>query len=158
MKVVVNATPIISLACVGRTHLLERFFGRIFVAQAVYGEIKAKRGYGHDEIDQPWIEVRSIQGEHYKPLLLHQLDAGEAETILLAKEISADFVVIDENLGYRLATHAGLSVIRTLSLLLRAKEKGYIAEVKPLLDEMIARGRWYSTAVYHAVLRQAGEQ
>jgi hypothetical protein len=155
MIVVANTTPIISLACVGRLDLLERSFGKILVAEAVYQEIKAKHGYGHDEIDQPWIEVRSIQGELYKQLLLHQLDLGEAETIILAKELDADFVIIDENLGYRFATSAGLTAIRTLSLLLRAKEKGHITRIKPLLDDMIARGRWYSTSVYRAVLQQA---
>lgn len=158
MIVVANTTPIISLACIGRLDILERLFGKILVAEAVYQEIKAKRGYGHDEIDQPWIEVHSIQGQLYKQFLLHQLDSGEAETIILAKEVAADFVIIDENLGYRFATSAGLSAIRTLSLLLRAKQKGHITYIKPLLDDMIARGRWYSTAVYQTVLKQAGEQ
>ncbi|MDD1649742.1 MAG: DUF3368 domain-containing protein [Methylococcaceae bacterium] len=29
--------------------------------------------------------------------------------------------------------------------------------MKPLLDEMIAKGRWYSAAVSRAYLQQAGE-
>lgn len=85
MNVVANTTPIISLACIGRLDLLERFFGRILIAEAVYHEIKAKPGYGYDQIELDFIEVRSIQGQLYKPLLLNQLDAGEAETIILAK-------------------------------------------------------------------------
>jgi len=36
-------------------------------------------------------------------LLLSQLDLGEAETVILAKKINADFVIIDENLGYQFA-------------------------------------------------------
>ena len=157
MKVVVNTTPIISLAAIGRLDLLEQLFGKITIAEAVYQEIKAKQSYGTDEIDRPWIEVRAIQGRLYKQLLLNQLDSGEAETVILAKELNADFVIIDENLGYRFATHAGLTPIRKLSLLLRAKERGDIPQVKPLLDEMIAKGRWYSAAVYRAFLQQAGE-
>lgn len=77
--------------------------------------------------------------------------------LLEAKELNADFVMIDENLGYKIANHAGLTAIRTLSLLLKAKEKGYISELKPLLDEMIAKGRWYSNNVYRVFLIQAGE-
>jgi uncharacterized protein len=65
--------------------------------------------------------------------------------------------IIDENLGYRIANNTGLTTIRTLSILLRAKEKGYVTELKPLLDDMIAKGRWYSQAVYKAILTQAGE-
>jgi predicted nucleic acid-binding protein len=39
--------------------------------------------------------------------VLTQLDSGEVETIILAKEVNADFVIIDENLGYRIANNAG---------------------------------------------------
>ncbi len=93
----------------------------------------------------------------YKDFLLKELDTGEAETIILAKEINADFVIIDENLGYKIANNAGLTAIRTLSILLKAKEKGYIYQLKPLLDQMIEKGRWYSNNVYQAVLKQANE-
>ena len=75
----------------------------------------------------------------------------------LAQEIQADFVIIDENRGYRLARQAGLPVVRTLSLLLRAKHKGYVTQRKPILDDIVARGRWYSPAVCQAMLMQAGE-
>ncbi|MEA3643618.1 MAG: DUF3368 domain-containing protein [Lamprobacter sp.] len=157
MKVVVNTTPLISLACVGRLDLFEQLFGGIILAEAVYREIKAKPGYGYAEIDQPWIEIRPIAGELYRSFLLTQLDAGEAETIILAREIAADVVVIDENRGYRLAHQAGLPVVRTLSLLLSAKDKGYIKEIKPILEAMVARGRWYSASVCRVLLVQAGE-
>ena len=157
MIVVANATPIISLAAIGRLDLFERLFGKIIIADAVYQEIKAKRGFGYDEVDARFIEVQSIRGRLYKQLLLNQLDSGEAETIILAKEIGASFVIIDEALGYRIANSSGLTAIRTLSLLLRAKDKGYIQQVRPLLDEMIEKGRWYSAAVRRAFLDQAGE-
>jgi uncharacterized protein len=157
MKIVSNTTPIISLAAIGRLDILEKLFGKVIIAEAVYNEIKAKLGYGYEQIDCDFIEVQPIKGLLYKDLLLSQLDSGEAETIILAKEINADFVIIDENIGYQFANQVGLTAIRTLSLLLKAKEKGHIAQLKPLLDEMIAKGRWYSNAVYRSFLEQAGE-
>lgn len=158
MIVVVNTTPLISLACIGQLDLLKKLFGQIIIAEAVYQEIKAKQSFAYNQIDNDWITVKTIQGQLYKQILLAQLDAGEAETIILAKEMNADFVIIDENLGYRSAINAGLTAIRTLSILLRAKEKGYILSLKPLLDGMITQGRWYSNAVYLSCLQQAGEQ
>lgn len=140
MICVVNTTPIISLASINRLSLLEKLFAKIIIAEAVYDEIKAKRSYGYQEIDN-FIEVQPISGHLYKDFLLKELDLGEAETIILAKEINADFVIIDENLGYKIANNVGLNVIRTLSLLLKAKEQGHITEIKPLLDEMIIKGR-----------------
>ena len=157
MKVVVNTTPIIALASIGQLELLQRLFGTIMIAEAVYQEVRAKQSYGYDQIESEWIEVQAIQGQLYKQLLLSQLDSGEAETIILAKEVNADFVIIDENLGYRFASNVGLTAIRTLSILLRAKEKGYLSQLKPLLDEMMAKGRWYSRSVYRSCLHQAGE-
>lgn len=66
--------------------ILEKLFGKVVIAEAVYDEIKAKPGYGYAQIDNPFIEVRTIQGRLYRDFLLGQLDAGEAETILLAKK------------------------------------------------------------------------
>jgi len=157
MKVVVNTTPIISLASINHLHILEKLFGKIIIAEAVYHEIKAKQSHAYHEIEWPFIEVQKIEGHLYKELLLNQLDSGEAETIILAKEIDADFVIIDENLGYKFANNAGLTTIRTLSILLKAKEKNIISEIKPLLDEMIIKGRWYSKNVYQTFLERAGE-
>jgi len=34
---------------------------------------------------------------------------------------------------------------------------GIIAEIKPLLDEMIGKGRWYSKNVYEKCLRRVNE-
>lgn len=36
MRVVVNTTPIISLAAIGQLDLLQRLFGHVTVAEAVY--------------------------------------------------------------------------------------------------------------------------
>ncbi len=41
--------------------------------------------------------------------------------------------------------------------LLIAKEKNIIKSTKPLLDEMISKGRWYSKTVYLQFLERAGE-
>lgn len=157
MIVVSNTTPIISLSAIGRLDILKKVFGKVIIAEAVFNEIKAKQHYGYSEIECNFIEVQAIKGQLYKDFLLTELDSGEAETIILAKEINADFVIIDENLGYKIANNSGLTAIRTLSILLRAKEKGYITEIKPLLDDMIAKGRWYSQAVYKTFLTKAGE-
>jgi len=157
MIIVANTTPIISLASIGQLNILEKLFGKVIIAEAVYHEIKAKPSYGYDQVDCAFIEVKQIQGKLYKDILLSQLDSGEAETIILAKEINADFVIIDENIGYQFANNSGLTAIRTLSILLKAKEKGHIIKIKPLLDEMIMKGRWYSTAVYRSFLAKAGE-
>jgi predicted nucleic acid-binding protein len=38
-----------------------------------------------------------------------------------------------------------------------SKKTGLIQSVKPLLDQMVNTGRWYSEAVYQQFLRDSGE-
>ncbi len=157
MKTVSNTTPIISLSSIGRIEILRDIFQEIIISQAVYEEIKAKQGYGYYEVDSDFIKVETVQSEEYREILLNKLDIGEAETIMLSKEIKADNTIIDENIGYFIAKEYNLNVIRTLSILLKAKENNIITEVKPLIDEMILKGRWYSNHVYYLFLKKANE-
>ena len=76
---------------------------------------------------------------------------------MLAQELQADTLIIDERTGYRIAQAQGLHVIGTLTVLLMAKNQGLIPSVKPLLDAMIQRGRWYSQFVYEDFLKKIGK-
>lgn len=107
MIAVSNATPIISLSSVGKLDILKELFGGVVVSTAVYHEIKGKKGFGYEDVESEFIMVESVRGGIYSDLLLNQLDLGEAETIILAKEKNADYVIIDENIGYRIAKNSG---------------------------------------------------
>ncbi len=157
MKTVSNTTPIISLSSIRKVEILKNIFQEIIVPQAVYDELKAKQGYGYHEVDLDFIKVETIPSEGHEEIQLAQLDVGEAQTIILSKKLNADNTIIDENIGYTIAKQLGLNAIRTLSILLKAKEDNIITEVKPLLDEMILKGRWYSNRVYYSFLKRANE-
>jgi len=157
MIVVSNATPIISLASIDKIDIFKHFFDKVYIPQAVYDEIKSKRAYGYKEIDDKFFQVKTIKDKFAQNILLNDLDLGEAQTIVLAKEINADIVLIDETIGYNLAKSQELNVKRTLSFLIASKNKGYIEEVKPLLDDMISKGRWISHKVYCDVLKFCNE-
>ena len=103
MKVVSNTTPIISLSAIEQLSLLPKLFGKIYVPKAVYEEIKAKDAFGYQEINSDDFQVMEITGQIYLNFLLDDLDLGEAEAILLAAEINADVLLIDERLGYQMA-------------------------------------------------------
>jgi predicted nucleic acid-binding protein len=153
-----NTTPIISLSAIGKIEILRDIFEEVIIPKAVYDEIKSKHdGYGYNEVDLTFIKVETVKNTELVPLFLSLLDTGEAETIALSKELGADNTIIDENIGYGVAKETGLNVIRTLSILLKAKETGIVTEVKPLIDEMVIKGRWYSNRVYRSFLSRANE-
>ncbi len=84
-----------------------------------------------------FFEIVCVKNQFNVNLLLNELDAGEAESIVMVQEMEADILIIDEKLGYRIARSQGLYVIGTLTVLLIAKNKGLLKEIKPFLDEMI---------------------
>ena len=44
-----------------------------------------------------------------------------------------------------------------IGLLISAKQRGLVAEIKPLLDEMLASGFFLDEARYRSILRGAGQ-
>lgn len=156
-KTVSNTTPIISLACIDQLPLMEKLFGKIYLPEAVYNEITVHRYPGYKDLSGGMFEVVSVKNSAYLDLLLNELDAGEAESIVIAKELPASTLIIDERIGYKIANTQGVYTIGTLTVLLMAKNKGIIQKVQPLLHSMIEKGRWYSPRIYHQFLKSIGE-
>lgn len=90
--------------------------------------------------------------------LRRDLDRGEAETIALALDLSADLVLLDEREGRHAAQRLGLAVNGIVGLLLEAKSCGALEAIHPLLDALRHEAGFYlSQPVYHAALSLAGE-
>ncbi|MDR1279961.1 MAG: DUF3368 domain-containing protein [Opitutaceae bacterium] len=86
------------------------------------------------------------------------LDPGEASTIALALRQKPDALLIDERKGRRIEeTVYRLPVIGTGGVLLRAKTRGLIPSVKPLLEAMRRQGYYLSASLADRILRSAGE-
>ena len=87
-----------------------------------------------------------------------RLMSGEAEAIVLAGELHADYLLMDEAAGRAVAIRCGLRVIGLLGLLLRAKDRGMIPAIAPLLDTLEREaGFWMTADLKRRVLDQAGE-
>ena len=153
--VVSNTTPLITLAGVGLLDLLPQLYGQIWIAEVVHREYQAGQTAREPDLDTlPWLIVRPVAVE---PVLVALLDEGEAATITLATAQRARVVVLDEARGRRVAQRRGLATIGTLGVLLRAKQAGLIEALAPVIDAMVAQGRYIGPALSDQVLREAGE-
>ncbi len=85
------------------------------------------------------------------------LDKGEAEAIVLANEMDADLIILNETLGRFHARHIGLKVTGTIGILLKAKENGIIGKIKPILNELTEKGIWLSEKLIKHTLIKASE-
>jgi len=159
--VVSNTSPITNLAAIERLNLLQALYGTIIIPQAVYDEM-ASVGYavlGAIEVQTlSWIETRQVMDTNRVTELLAELDQGEAEAIILALELKADFLLLDERRGRKVATRLGVKRIGLLGVLLEAKQKKLISTVKPVIDELITQVDFrVSSELYSEVIKSAGE-
>lgn len=161
MIVVSNTTPLIGLATVERFDLLQQLFGEIHIAQAVYDEAvlagREEGGAKREVSDATWIKTLCVQDRLAVDVLLDELDLGEAETIVLAREQKADWVLMDEKKGRRKLDQLGMQKIGTLGVLLKAKQTGLLAAIRPDVERLRRQGFSISQAVVNAVLEEAGE-
>ncbi len=63
-----------------------------------------------------------------------------------------------ERRARRIASQLGLSHVGVLGMLIEAKQRGLIAAVRPVLDDLIAiAGFWVARPLCDQILRAAGE-
>lgn len=159
--IISNATPLIAFSRIGRLDLLRTTVAEpLVIPAAVASEISDYESGEVGSIDlarETWIRTRTVQDEQQVRLLLPTLDRGEAEVIALGLEQRARLLLIDELIGRKVAESLGLKITGSVGVLIRAKQLGEIASVKPLLENMVRRGMHYSQRFCDAVLRQVGE-
>lgn len=160
MKVICNATPLISLSSIKKLHLLKELFGEITIPEQVYNEVTVTGfdKYGSSDVKEClWIKVQKTSDNILKRYLMQTLDEGEAEVIVLADELKADLVIIDERLARQYVDKAELNLIGTLGVIANAKQVGLIPEARSLIEEMLNKGRWFSMALINRILTELGE-
>jgi predicted nucleic acid-binding protein len=162
--VVSNTSPISNLAFIDRLDLLKLQFAELWIPPAVAAELKAHPSPAalaaiDSAIHDHWIRIATLLHTPLQRMLLLQVHPGEAEAIALAVELAADTLIIDEQEGRELATQAGLFVTGTLGVLLLAKQSGHIAAVKPEIQALRTKARFFMSASLEAqVLATAGEE
>ena len=161
MIIVTNTTPLIGLAMLGRFELLQQLFGEIYIAQAVYDEAvvggREIGGAKYEILSASWIHTIKVKDRLAVEVLLDELDLGESETIVLAHEIHADWVLMDEKKGRRKLDQLGLRKIGTVGILLKATEVGLISIIRSELEKLRSKGFSLSNGLIKAVLKRAGE-
>ena len=142
-----------NLLAIGQETLLQRLFQEVVVPEPVWRELCAE----HDRLP-PFLRVVKLRDNSAIAQLAPSLDEGEAAAILLAQELHADYLLMDETAGRAEAIQRGLRVLGLLGVLQRAKECGMIARIKPLLVALREdAGFWLSPDLVERVLRESDE-
>ncbi|VVB89545.1 Uncharacterised protein [uncultured archaeon] len=121
----------IALSKINQLDILRKFFDKIIIPQAVWTEVveKGKGRPGSKEVKEAnWIEVRKVKNIVGIEALRHDIGQGESETLILAKELNADIILIDDRIAREIARSMDLNVAGTLSIIHEAIRNKWINE------------------------------
>ena len=150
MTVLCDSSSLIALERIGCLWILQSLFQEIPITPAVAREVSAGLSL------PSWIATREPAAAA-PGVLRRTLGPGETESIALALEIHPEFIILDDKAARRAATDLGVSVIGTIGILLKAREKGLIPALRPLLDRLREASFHISPSLLRAALLAAGE-
>lgn len=144
-KVVISDTStLIILQKIEHLSLLEKLYGEILTTPEIAEE------YG--EKLPNWIKLKSVTDRKYQEFLETQIDVGEASAIALAKEYEDVLLLLDDLKARKLASKLNLKITGALGIIHKAKQKGLIDEVKPLIDKLLSTNFRISEKIIQEVL------
>ncbi|MEI6370081.1 MAG: tetratricopeptide repeat protein, partial [Nostocales cyanobacterium ELA608] len=141
MPVISNTSPLLNLAIIDQLDLLRQQFGEILIPKAVLEELRVEEilpGSDHlrEALVAGWLQVREVNNPSLVQLLQRDLDRGEAEAIALALLLDADWIILDERDGRRIAKSFGLQVTGILGVVIRASRNGQISSLPLVINQL----------------------
>ena len=157
--VICNTSPIQYLYQADVLELLPALAGQVYVPEAVVAELQ--EGQRRNVLlpaleDLSWLIVRPVRDRTLLPLVTH-LGDGEKEVLALGLETQDPLLLLDDRDARRYAQTLELEISGTLGLLLRAKERGILSAVRPVLDRLQALRFRLNAKTRQMVLKRAGE-
>ena len=154
--IVADAGPLIVLLKINKLSILKDLFGTVNVPIAVYDEITARPQDKADFLKMEWLKPVKIKEDSDYKLLEKLVDQGEAEAIILAKELETSLLV-DDAKARKYAALLNVEVIGTLGLLKLAKNHGKIVSVRAAINDMLAQGYYIDNKLIVKLLEDTGE-
>jgi len=157
MMLVADASALIAPAACNSLHLLDALFGHVIVPEAVYSEVALPQKPHADQLRQ-YLQgkVRAVDMQNFVYLDAYA-DAGETAAMLLYKEISADYLLIDDKRGRKVAQINQIKTIGSMGVLLQAKRTGLVTAVTPLLQQIVDNKIYIASGLIQTVQDLAGE-
>ncbi len=160
MIVISDTSPLSSLIQIDRLTLLFQLYNKIIIPPAVNIEISKLTQFGVDLSEYhsaKWITISNPIDTMIVKKLEKDLDKGESEAIAIAQELKADLLLIDERLGTRQAKALGLNTIGLMGVLVQAKNKGIVTEIKPIIEDLESIGFYIGEKLKNHILNLVKE-
>jgi predicted nucleic acid-binding protein len=157
--VVCDTGPLLHLSEAGAAHLLS-LLGDILIPPLVASEFEVNsQGWKTPQ----WVKIleldEAVREQAERWIQSGQIDAGEAEAIGLALQVSTDWLLTDDALARQFAESQGLEVHGSIGVLLWCVASGHIGtqqQAESLLDDLARSTLWISDRVLREARRAIG--
>ena len=153
MIIVADTGPVNYLILSGHMPLVRELYGALLIPTAVHGELLHPRT---PLKVREWANALPVWAEVRKTTdawRFADLGPGEREAISLALEVKADFVLIDETLGRKIAVKNNVAVKGTLGILEQAANRGLV-NLSEAMQKLQATGIFLSDEIVEGVLKR----
>ncbi|GAB4407433.1 MAG: DUF3368 domain-containing protein [Bacteroidia bacterium] len=128
---IADSEPVFSLAILDKLAVLDALFEEVYIPKAVWEEVSRDTTLDHYPRIAQYFQgkVKEVAGFNELTFIM---DYGESESVLLYKELDADYLVIDDRKARSIAESLGVQCVGTIGLLAASKERGLIGELRPV--------------------------
>lgn len=157
-RVVADSSCLIGLAQIAQFKLLKGLFKEVYIPEAVYNEVvingKGEAGSNDTKsaVRDGWILKRAVNDELAVNALTAILGKGEAEVIILYKELKLDLALIDERTARSMAELINVNTMGILGIIDLAVEKGFSINKKRAVDQLRDLGFRIGDKLYKRII------
>jgi len=155
----INTSPLLYLHQVGQLEVLPQLYSHIIAPITVEQELavgKASNINVPDLSRLDWLQVQAVKPAAVPNVI--DLGRGEAEVIALGLENPDSLLILDDQLGRKIAKFYRLRCTGTLGVLIKAKQSGYLEAIAPIIASLKKQGMWLTDEIMATALKLAGEQ
>ena len=155
---VINTSPLLYLHQVGQLDVLPKLYSQIVAPIAVEQELAVGQA---SNINVPelsrldWLQVQAVEPAAVPNVI--DLGRGEAEVIALGLKNPDSLLILDDQLGRKIAKFYQLRYTGTLGVLVKAKQSGYLEAIAPVITDLKKQGMWLTDEIIATALNLAGE-
>ena len=149
-KTIISDTScFIILSNIGELELLHKVYGEIITTIEIATE------FGETLPD--WVKIKKVTDTYKQQLLELQLDKGESSAIALALEIPGSTIILDDIKARKIASRLGINYTGTIGVIIKAKLKGIIPSIKPIIEKIKQTDFRISVEIELQALKEANE-
>lgn len=104
-----------------------------------------------------WIKIQEAGNKALQQTLTQILGKGEASAIALTFDLPHPLVALDDLKARKIAKSLGRKITGSLGILVKAKEKGYIEKLLPVLNQVQQTDFRISENIVRKILATVGE-